>query len=439
MGDLSLLRFGRSTAAPQRRPVGRGGEAGELLETPIETRDGLKAGRECDLRDAAVRVADQLLGLGHPQPGHELPERQAGQLPKSFAEILSAVVHLSGHDRHREFIADVVRQILLGQLQPTRVEVAIGHQMSFQFRRCQSEEQADQPHMLPPAPAPQFRHPLATDNHRHAEHRVGRGDRFEGQPDPRCLPEGSPELPPNRPVLQCQIRSHAHCHQGVTGDAEGNLSKNWKIPAAQSTDARMTPATRITLLQRLKDVDDQRSWQEFFDTYHRLIHTVARKAGLTEAEAQDAVQETVIAVAKKIPGFEYVQGRDSFKGWLLQITRWKVTDQFRKRLPVSPPEPTATGTGTSFIGRVPDPAPNVLEAVWQAEWDNHLLRTALQRVKRQVATEHYRVFRLYVVENQPAPQVAEAMGVSVDQVYLIKHRVTQLVKKELQSLESATI
>ena len=203
----------------------------------------------------------------------------------------------------------------------------------------------------------------------------------------------------------------------------------------------MSPTTRITLLQRLKDVDDQRSWQEFFDTYRKLIHTVARKAGLTEAEAQDVVQETVIAVAKKMPGFEYVRGRDSFKGWLLQITRWKVADQFRKRLPAAPPEPAATspGCGTSFIRRIPDPAANALEAVWLAEWEKHLLRTALKRVKPQVAAEHYRVFSLYVMEKQPAAQVAAATGVGVDQVYLIKHRVAQLLKKEIKALEAATI
>lgn len=201
----------------------------------------------------------------------------------------------------------------------------------------------------------------------------------------------------------------------------------------------MNPETRVSLLQRLKDVDDQRSWQEFFETYRKLIHTVGRKAGLTEAEAEDAVQETVIAVAKKMPGFEYVPGRDSFKGWLLQITRWKVTDQLRKRLPVSKPQPigTDTGSGTTFLGRIPDPAANALDAIWQAEWEKHLLRTALKQVKQQVAPEHYRVFTLHVVEQLPAAQVAEKIGIAVDQVYLIKHRVGQLVKKEVQALETA--
>jgi DNA-directed RNA polymerase specialized sigma24 family protein len=55
--------------------------------------------------------------------------------------------------------------------------------------------------------------------------------------------------------------------------------------------------TRYTLLSRLQDWDDQESWRVFFDTYWRLIYSVAIRSGLTEAEAQDAVQETVICVA----------------------------------------------------------------------------------------------------------------------------------------------
>jgi len=42
----------------------------------------------------------------------------------------------------------------------------------------------------------------------------------------------------------------------------------------------------------------------FFDTYWRLIYCVATRSGLTETEAQDVVQETVICVAKDIQKFK---------------------------------------------------------------------------------------------------------------------------------------
>src|SRR5881409_3786480 len=57
--------------------------------------------------------------------------------------------------------------------------------------------------------------------------------------------------------------------------------------------------TRWSRVARLKDLGDQQSWREFFDTYSRLIRGVAIKSGLTEAEAEDVVQETIIRSRRK--------------------------------------------------------------------------------------------------------------------------------------------
>jgi RNA polymerase sigma-70 factor (ECF subfamily) len=48
---------------------------------------------------------------------------------------------------------------------------------------------------------------------------------------------------------------------------------------------------------------------------------VARKAGLNDAEADEVVQETLIAVAKKISEFEHARNRGSFRKWLYQQAR----------------------------------------------------------------------------------------------------------------------
>src|SRR2546422_10427578 len=89
--------------------------------------------------------------------------------------------------------------------------------------------------------------------------------------------------------------------------------------------------TRRSLLSRLRNWEDQKSWQEFFDTYGKLIHRIAVKAGLSDAEAQDVVQETVIVVSRKIAGFKYDPALGSFKSWLLLITRRRIEKQLNKR------------------------------------------------------------------------------------------------------------
>src|SRR5947199_8736415 len=87
--------------------------------------------------------------------------------------------------------------------------------------------------------------------------------------------------------------------------------------------------TRESLLSRLKDWEDRESWQDFFDTYWRLIYGVARKAGLSDAEAHDIVQETVISVARKSERFRYDPAVCSVKGWMLQLTRWRTSRQVK--------------------------------------------------------------------------------------------------------------
>src|SRR5262252_4204696 len=122
--------------------------------------------------------------------------------------------------------------------------------------------------------------------------------------------------------------------------------------------------TRWSLLSRLKDTNDQASWREFFNTYWKLIYSVAIKAGLSDVEAQEVVQETVITVAKKMKDFKTDPAFGSFKAWLLRTTQWRIADQLRKRQPEHrPPRPHAEETNsTSTSNRLPDPAEPELES-----------------------------------------------------------------------------
>src|SRR5690348_5068585 len=79
-------------------------------------------------------------------------------------------------------------------------------------------------------------------------------------------------------------------------------------------------ATWSSLVRRLRNTGDDVSWRAFFETYWRLIYNVARKSGLSDADAQDVVQETVIAVARRMPEYCYDPAKGSFKQWLLLIT-----------------------------------------------------------------------------------------------------------------------
>jgi RNA polymerase sigma-70 factor (ECF subfamily) len=199
--------------------------------------------------------------------------------------------------------------------------------------------------------------------------------------------------------------------------------------------------TRATLLERLKDWQDRSSWQEFFDTYWKLIYGVARKAGMTVAEAQDVVQETMLSVTRHMPTFKYDPAIGSFKGWLLNMTRWRIIDQLRTRGSAGAHQPLAGGdtTGTGIVEQVVDPASQRLDQIWDEEWEKTLFDAAIAKIKHHIDPQKYQLFEFYVMKEWPAEKVAETFGVPVDHVYLAKHRISEVLKEEVHRLEKEMI
>jgi len=190
--------------------------------------------------------------------------------------------------------------------------------------------------------------------------------------------------------------------------------------------------TRLSLLKRLKDWEDHEGWRVFFDTYWRLIYGVAVKAGLNDAEAQDVVQETVIVVARKIEDFKYDPATDSFKGWLLYLTRKRIATAYRNRArDRGRTRPEQDITKLLELDQVQDPAGVDVEAIWEAEWERGILDAAILRVKGQVAPKQFQMFSYYVLKQTPVTEVAEMLDVTPAQIYLAKHRITALLQKEV--------
>ncbi len=198
--------------------------------------------------------------------------------------------------------------------------------------------------------------------------------------------------------------------------------------------------TRKSLIERLKDWDDQKSWEEFYSTYWRLIYHVALKAGLSSDGAFDVVQETVLTVAKQTKNWKFNPEAGSFKNWLMNIARWRIADYFRRRQKhdqaIARPVEDDDDRRTSSLDRLEDLSTSQLERVWNAEWASHLTDSALELVRKRVSPKQYQIFDCYVVREWPARKVAKELGVSLAQVYLAKHRVGALLKMEIRALET---
>ena len=90
---------------------------------------------------------------------------------------------------------------------------------------------------------------------------------------------------------------------------------------------------------------------------------------------------------------------------------------------------------TAAIERVPDPGAANLDELWEEEWQKELLEAAIERVKTQVSSEQYQMFDFYVLKKMPVDKVAAALGTNAGQIYLARHRISRLIKKEVSRLE----
>jgi len=192
--------------------------------------------------------------------------------------------------------------------------------------------------------------------------------------------------------------------------------------------------TRSSLIQRLKATINGESWEEFFHTYWELIYNVARRAGLSEADAQDIVQETILKVHNSLDRFEYNRKRGTFKGWLRTVTRSRLNDFFKKqqRRPGlnQPLEETA-----DELQNLEDPEGPEIEKIWDEEWNRNLIQAALSRTKKLSSPKQFQIFKCHYIDEWTVRETCRTLGVNAAQVYMAKQRVGKIFREAVETLQ----
>jgi RNA polymerase sigma-70 factor (ECF subfamily) len=140
--------------------------------------------------------------------------------------------------------------------------------------------------------------------------------------------------------------------------------------------------------------------------------------------------------------FRYEPEVCSFKGWLMHVTRSRIIDHLRRARSLKYSfVPLATDTKTGENGNLPfdGASEKVFEDLWDEEWRKNLVDTAMQRIKRRIAPQHYQIFYLHSIKGMSARDVGELIGASVPKVYVVRHRVARLIKREVRALERKSI
>jgi RNA polymerase sigma-70 factor (ECF subfamily) len=179
--------------------------------------------------------------------------------------------------------------------------------------------------------------------------------------------------------------------------------------------------TRPTLLNRIRDGRDAQAWQDFFDRYWRLIYALAKHRGCSDHTAEEIVQDVMVSVFERRDVFRYDAERGRFRDWLGALVRNKLADLRRR------PSERIRGAGGDTAGghcgiEAEAPAP---QAAWEAAFEDALLATLLDLVRKDMNPRTYQAFELFVLHGMPGGKVAKLTGLTPNAVYQARKNVVK--------------
>jgi RNA polymerase sigma-70 factor (ECF subfamily) len=186
--------------------------------------------------------------------------------------------------------------------------------------------------------------------------------------------------------------------------------------------------TSVSLLERLRTAPDEAAWRRLDDLYRPMIRRwVLRDRSLGD-EAEDIVQEVMQVLVRELPGF-HRQRNGSFRHWLRTIINHRVMAYHRGRQ--KRPHTLGATPEESPLAQLSDPK-SQLSRQWDEEHDRYVLRRLLELVEPMFEPKTVAVFRRVVLDEVPAAQVADELGLSVSAVYLAKSHLLKKLREEAE-------
>ena len=187
----------------------------------------------------------------------------------------------------------------------------------------------------------------------------------------------------------------------------------------------MKDSTRLTLIQRVTDNKDEKSWEEFFGVYRPYIMGLVKKMGIEFNEVEDITQKILVTLWQKMPDFEYRPGQCKFRSWVTLISRTAIND-FRK---------LKQNKMRNKIDSDEIPESKIdseVEQLSELEWKKFIYNLAWERIAERFKEKELNAFKLS--SKKSAKEVAEETGLGESTVYLYKKRVETAMLKDIYNL-----
>lgn len=185
--------------------------------------------------------------------------------------------------------------------------------------------------------------------------------------------------------------------------------------------------TPRSLLERVRDATDEASWRRLVELYTPWLRGWLRRYHLTDADADDFVQEVLIVVAREVRDFEHGDRPGAFRRWLRAILIHRLQGYWRQQRTRPPAGPI------DVLTLLEDPT-NELERLWDREHDDHVTRRLLEMIEPDFAPPTWQAFRRQVIDDRCANDVAAELGITPNAALIAKSRVLRRLRAEARGL-----
>ena len=190
----------------------------------------------------------------------------------------------------------------------------------------------------------------------------------------------------------------------------------------------MVPTTSITLLKDLASGAANARWAEFYRAYEEPMRGFLR-AKFPSVEPDDAIQETMAALAQALPDYHHTPDeKRHFRNYLMGILKHKAADLLKQQV-------RETNARTAM--RVDDaPASDDAE---ETEWKFDAMEAAVEQLMsdESVNPRTREIFRHVALLHEPAAEVARLFGVSRNNVDQIKNRLIRRLSETVAAMTDA--
>ncbi|WP_404306759.1 RNA polymerase sigma factor [Neorhodopirellula lusitana] len=184
--------------------------------------------------------------------------------------------------------------------------------------------------------------------------------------------------------------------------------------------------TRASLLERVQSGPNHPDWDELLRYYEPFIRQFLGKIGVAPKDVDDICQQVLARLWKELSNYRRESEHARFRTWLSRLIRNVAINDYRKQKRADNLNEIASEQAESLLEK-----PSELELLIEHEWQQHVIGLALERLGQIFSGNALEVF-LRSSEGESTEQISEALGISMQSVYVLKNRVKKRLTHEVK-------